>query len=95
MSETDRDIFLNIIQQVERLAIFGYSSAKFQENEAKKLVIKSFKWPSSLRHLESSTEDGSSKKLQSIREEDIIMEEEAIAMTIVAEEEANEVETGV
>lgn len=38
---------------------------------------------------------GSSKKLQSIREEDIIMEEEAIAMTIVAEEEANEVETGV
>lgn len=58
MSETDRDIFLNIIQQVERLAIFGYSSAKFQENEAKKLVIKSFKWPSSLRHLESSTEDG-------------------------------------
>jgi hypothetical protein len=56
-SNTDREIFLTGVQQAERLAVFGFGSAKFQEQEAKEVTLKTLKLPASVKHLESSTED--------------------------------------
>ncbi|KAG1039985.1 hypothetical protein G6F43_012389 [Rhizopus delemar] len=56
-SDKDREIFHNTIEQAQRLAIFGFGSAKLQEKEAKEVSIKALKLPASIKHLEFATEE--------------------------------------
>jgi hypothetical protein len=56
-SGKDREIFNNTIEQAQRLAIFGFGSAKLQENEAKEVSLKALRLPSSIKHLEYSPEE--------------------------------------
>ncbi|KAG1044387.1 hypothetical protein G6F43_011463 [Rhizopus delemar] len=60
-STKDRDIFNNTIEQAQRLAVYGFGSAKFQENDAKEVAIKALKLPTSIKHLEHSTEEDGKK----------------------------------
>ncbi|KAG1462143.1 hypothetical protein G6F46_009464 [Rhizopus delemar] len=60
-STKDRDIFNNTIEQAQRLAVYDFGSAKFQENDAKEVAIKALKLPTSIKHLEYSTEDDGKK----------------------------------
>lgn len=50
ISAKDRDIFNNAIEQAQRLAVYGFGSAKFQENDAKEVAIKALKLPASIKH---------------------------------------------
>ncbi|KAI8883253.1 hypothetical protein K501DRAFT_184946 [Backusella circina FSU 941] len=52
-----REIFNNTVEQAERLAVFGFGSAKFQEHEAKEVSFKALKLPPNAKHLEYSVEE--------------------------------------
>ena len=56
-SARDQEVFNNTVEQAQRLAIFGFGSAKFQENDAKDLSLKALRLPPNARHLEHSIEE--------------------------------------
>ncbi|KAG1150111.1 hypothetical protein G6F37_011279 [Rhizopus arrhizus] len=56
-SARDQEVFNSTVEQAQRLAVFGFGSAKFQENDAKDLSLKALRLPPNARHLEHSIEE--------------------------------------
>ncbi|KAG0744670.1 hypothetical protein G6F57_006343 [Rhizopus arrhizus] len=53
LQEEDLPIFEESIEQARRLAVYGYGTARQQEQEAREFTTKAFKLPNSLEHLET------------------------------------------
>lgn len=62
ISTGDQDILNDTITQAERLAVFGFGTAKFQEQEARDASIKALKLPSSIKYLDTSATEENGKQ---------------------------------
>ncbi|KAI8093988.1 hypothetical protein BDF21DRAFT_326557, partial [Thamnidium elegans] len=61
LQQEDLPIFRDSIEQARRLAVYGFGTAKQQEQEAREITTKALRLPHSLKHLETS--QTSEKKL--------------------------------
>ncbi|OBZ80605.1 hypothetical protein A0J61_11346 [Choanephora cucurbitarum] len=60
-----RRVMEGVIETTKRLAIFGFATAKTQEREAKAYADKALNFPISIKHLETTEEDGKTKNAYS------------------------------
>lgn len=54
---TDPTAFANIIEKAKRWAIYGFITSRDIDREARDMVIKALKLPSTLKHLEANQEE--------------------------------------
>jgi hypothetical protein len=55
-NEDEQQTFFNGLELLQQLALFGFTSAKSHEQEARDITLKALSLPPSLRHLETSDE---------------------------------------
>ncbi|KAG1096098.1 hypothetical protein G6F42_018427 [Rhizopus arrhizus] len=53
MQQEDEELYHTTMEKARRLAVFGFGTARQQENEAKEATTKSLRLPYSLKHLET------------------------------------------